>query len=117
MDSIIYTRVKEQCMKRGITIAELERALGMSQYAIGAWKNRTTPSVDSLANVARYFCVSMDYLMGLTDISTPADILIGDADFAQLQRAKEKMSEEDKGRMMSIIKIGFDYAFEDDEQE
>lgn len=34
MDSILYTRIKELCVKKGITIAELERTLGFGNSSV-----------------------------------------------------------------------------------
>lgn len=71
MESIIFTRIKELCQKRGISINKLESIVGMSQYSITRWKNSSSPTVDKLLRVAQYFRVSLDYLVGQTDISSP----------------------------------------------
>lgn len=70
MDSIIFTRIKELCQKRGISVNKLESIVGMSQYSITRWKT-SSPTVDKLLRVAQYFCVSLDYLVGQTDVSSP----------------------------------------------
>jgi transcriptional regulator with XRE-family HTH domain len=50
------------------TIAELERAVGLSNGTIGKWnKNNSSPSYGSLIKIADYFNVSTDYLYGKTD--------------------------------------------------
>jgi hypothetical protein len=40
--------------------------------------------------------------------------MLGDPDYITLQRARERMTEQDRNRMMGILKIGFDYAFSDE---
>lgn len=117
MDSIIYTRVKELCKEKGISISKLESELGVSQYSINKWKNTSSPTVDKISRVARYLNVSIDYLVGATDIRSPADSLMQDEDFVSLQRSREKMTERDKNRMMSMMRIVFDYAFSDEEDK
>lgn len=114
MDSIIFLRIKELCIENDITVNKLEAELGMSQYSIGRWKNATCPTIDKISKVAKYFGVSIDYLVGATDIRTPIDTVIQDQDFVSLQRARERMSDRDRTRMMAMLKVGFDYAFSDE---
>lgn len=117
MDSLIYTRIKELCSERGITMGKLEEDAGLSESIIRKWKSGTSPSIDKIKLIAKYFNVSSDYLIGLSDISSPAEDLIGDDDFVSLQRAKSRMSTQDKERMMQMIRLGFNYAFHDDENQ
>lgn len=112
MDSVIYVRIKELCAERDITLAKLEEETGLSSSIIRKWKNNTSPSIDKVKVIARYFNVSTDYLVGLSDISTPAEELIGDEDFVSLQRAKSRMSPQDRDKMMRMLKLGFEYAFD-----
>lgn len=72
MDSIIFTRIKELCEKRGISINKLESEVGMSQYSITRWKSSNSPTVDKLLRVAQYFRVSLDYLVGQADVASPS---------------------------------------------
>ncbi len=117
MDSIIFTRIRDLCSENGITINKLETELGMSQYSIGRWKNSTCPTIDKISKIAKYFGVSIDYLVGVTDIRTPIDTVMYDQDFVSLQRARERMSDRDKTRMMAMLKIGFDYAFDENGEQ
>lgn len=54
-------RFEELCKKNGITIAELERTLGMSNGSLR--KTGDIKSERAMA-IADYFGVSLDYLMG-----------------------------------------------------
>lgn len=58
--------------------------------------------------------MSVDYLLGRTDIKGSASELLGDDDIISFQRARQKMSQQDRERMMRMLKVGFDYAFEED---
>lgn len=117
MDSIIFTRIKDLCAENDITVNKLETELGMSQYSIGRWKNATCPTIEKISKIAKYFGVSIDYLVGATDIRTPIDTVMRDQDFVSLQRARERMSDRDKTRMMAMLKIGFEYAFSEENKE
>lgn len=117
MDSIIFTRIKQLCAEKGITLNRLEVELGMSATSISKWKHSVSPTIDKIAKVASYFHVSIDYLVGASDIRSTADDLTADPDYISLQRARERMDARDKERMMGILRIGFDYAFSDDNQK
>lgn len=64
-------KVRDLCKERGITVKEfeLESDVGISQTA--RW-DKNVPSVDKVMKAAAYFGVSVDYLVGLTDIKEPA---------------------------------------------
>lgn len=50
---------------------ELAEIIGVSQSNVTDWKNgKCIPSAPVLAKIATYFGVSVDYLLGLTDITT-----------------------------------------------
>ena len=58
----IFDRVKEACMERGISIAQLEKDLGFSNKSVFAWKN-SSPSVYKVQQVADYLGVTIDSLV------------------------------------------------------
>lgn len=115
METGLYERIKKLCDDRGITITRLENECGFSNATIKKWKTVSTPGVDKVIAVARYFGVSTDFLLGRTDIPTPLEEVINDSDIISVQRARTKMSAADRERMMQMLKIGFDYAFRDEE--
>lgn len=114
MESILYLRIKELCAERGITMAKLEEDLGIGTSLIRKWKTNTSPSIDKVKIISKYFGVSSDYLIGLSDIPSSAEELLSDDDFVSLQRAKSKMSAQDREKMMKMIRLGFEYAFKDE---
>ncbi|MGT2911748.1 helix-turn-helix domain-containing protein [Streptococcus cameli] len=61
-----FEKIKELCKSRRISIAKLEENLGLSKNAIYAIK-RNQPSAERLQEIADYFNVSTDYLLGRTD--------------------------------------------------
>ena len=61
-----FDRVKELSQKRGISLSKLEETLGLGKNSIYALK-RTHPSAERLQEIADYFNVSTDYLLGRTD--------------------------------------------------
>lgn len=97
MESVLYTRIKELCENRGISMTKLSEDLGIAASLIRKWKTTTSPSVDKVKMIAEYFGVSADYLIGLSDIQDSAEKLVGDEDFVSLQRAKSRMSPPGQG--------------------
>ena len=117
MGSIIFDKVKQLCDENGITINKLESELGLGRYTITRWKNAASPSVQTVSLIANYFHVSIDYLVGKSDIRDTADTLISDPDSVTIQRARDRMDDHDKARMMAILKLGFEDAFSDEENK
>ena len=114
MTSILYQRIEELCSSHHVSITRLENECGFSNATIKKWKETSIPGIDKVQKIAKYFNVTTDYLLGNTDIPTPADELLGDHDIVTLQRAKSKMSQVDREKMMQMLKIAFEYAFRDE---
>jgi transcriptional regulator with XRE-family HTH domain len=115
MASILYSRIEELCNSNNVSITRLEKECGFSNATIKKWKETSIPGIDKVQKIAKYFNVTTDYLLGITNIPTPADELLGDSDIVTLQRAKSKMSPVDRERMMQMLKIAFEYAFRDEQ--
>ena len=62
----IVDKIRALCSERTITIAELERNLGLGAGTVSRWDARV-PGIDKVQKVAEYFDVSTDYLLGRTD--------------------------------------------------
>jgi len=67
----IYERIDMLRQEKGLSLNALEKQSGLSRQTIEKWQNRCNPSVDSVAKIAKYFGVSTDYLIGLTDNPKP----------------------------------------------
>jgi len=65
-------RLKELRKERKLNQSEVGDALGLSASAIGMYEqNRRTPDPEILKKIAEYFNVSIDYLLGRTNIADP----------------------------------------------
>lgn len=65
---MIGNRVRELRESRGITQTQLARILWISTKALKNWEqNLSDPSVENLINLARYFNVSVDHLIGIEE--------------------------------------------------
>ena len=54
MESVLYTRIKELCENRGISMTKLSEDLGIAASLIRKWKTTTSPSVDKVKMIAEY---------------------------------------------------------------
>ena len=52
MESVLYTRIKELCENRGISMTKLSEDLGIAASLIRKWKTTTSPSVDKVKMIA-----------------------------------------------------------------
>lgn len=59
-------RIKELANQRGISLPALESELGFGNSTIVKW-DKSTPNAEKLNAVAKYFGVSMDYLLNGVD--------------------------------------------------
>lgn len=55
-------KLKSLCKKKGVTIAEMERSIGLSKGASYKWKT-STPSSEVIKKIADYFNVTVDSLL------------------------------------------------------
>ena len=61
-------RLKELRLEKGITQDKLAAETGLSQAALANWENgRRSPTAAAVIVLAKYFNVTTDYLLGVTD--------------------------------------------------
>ena len=65
-------RIKATCAEKGISVSKLERTADIKENTIWRW-DRNTPSIDKVVRVANVLGVSVDYLMGRTEIKETAN--------------------------------------------
>lgn len=62
MNSLIYTKIKEICESKGVSVASVEREAGLKNGAISKWDN-STPLATNLCSVARVLGVNVEVLL------------------------------------------------------
>ena len=64
----IGEKINEIRNKHNITQLALAKELGVSRSSVNAWEmGISMPTIDRLIDIAEYFHVSVDYLLGLND--------------------------------------------------
>ena len=105
-----FDRIKELAKKQGLSINSLEEKLGYSRNTIYNLKN-SKPSTERISEIADYFNVSTDYLLGRTDnpsiaSDNKANANLGPAEtelVAAFRNQTQNMTEEEKVRFNKAI--------------
>ena len=106
----IVEKIRMLCNEKVMTIAELERNLGLGAGTVSRWNVRV-PGVDKVQKVADYFSVSTDYLLGRVETpqwATEQDVL-------DIERALQlnstvvaydgiELTEDEKEQVIAIIR-------------
>lgn len=110
----LFEKIKELCQKRGISINSLEETLGYSRNTIYSMKSKK-PNAERLQEIADYFNVSTDYLLGRTDNPNIAGdtVTTPDGRVVDLSNLRERivlfdgkpLSDDDVDKIAQIIKL------------
>lgn len=63
----LFNNIKKLSNAKGLSIAQLEKELGFSNGSIARWK-KSSPSLEKVEKVSIFFNVSIDYLIGKSNI-------------------------------------------------
>ena len=110
-----FEKIKELAKKRGKSLGQVEEDLGYGRNTLYKIKN-STPNAERIAEIANYFNVSTDYLLGRTDNPAIANtkeqfFFEGkEVDVEQLASTAMRfngkpLTEEDKKAIQNIIEI------------
>ncbi|MDU5304604.1 transcriptional regulator [Enterococcus mundtii] len=97
-----YEIIKELAKSKKISISELERVLGVSNGFLVKWKTRK-PNPIVLEEIADYFDVSVDYLLGREKKETPKHVDLSEDDTVFSFDGKE-ISKETMRKAIAIAK-------------
>lgn len=89
-------RIKELRKKFGIKQIDLCKQLGVVQGTLSGWENnKYEPDLGSLTKMAEIFDVSVDYLLGVSDIEGGKNIVnLTPKDERNIQKELEKMMDD-----------------------
>jgi len=103
-------KIKELAKKRGKSLGQVEEDLGYGRNTLYKIKN-STPNAERIAEIANYFNVSTDYLLGRTENPViakddKANAYLGPAEtelVAAFRNQTQNMTEEEKVRFNKAI--------------
>ena len=68
MNNVFCKRLKEVRAEKGVSQAQVGKALGLAQNTVAGYENGVRePNLEIVIALCRYYQVSADYLLGLTD--------------------------------------------------
>jgi len=105
-----FEKIKELAKKRGKSLGQVEEDLGYGRNTLYKIKN-STPNAERITEIASYFHVSTDYLLGRTDnpaiaSDDKANAYLGPAEtelVAAFRNQTQNMTEEEKVRFNKAI--------------
>lgn len=102
-----YTIYKALCVEIGKSATGVALELGVHRSTVSNWKNGGAPRQEILNKIANYFDVSVDYLLGNTDIkkkATPKEQLLTDEQEALLNYCSD-LSNDDLEKVIDYIEL------------
>lgn len=105
-----YEKIKELAENQGISLNKLEEKLGYSRNTIYNMR-KSTPNSERIAEIADYFNVSTDYLLGRTDnpklYTTPdgKEVDLSDLRNSVVLFDGKPLSDDDVYKIEQIIKL------------
>ena len=65
-----YERFEQLCEEKGLKTQskEIQEIAGVSSPAIQGWKDKSVPKITPVIKLAKYFDVSVDYLLDLSSV-------------------------------------------------
>lgn len=109
-----FEKIKELAKKRGKALGQVEEDLGYGRNTLYKIKN-STPNAERIAEIANYFNVSTDYLLGRTDNPNIAKDIVTTPDgrVVDLSNLRERvvlfdgkpLSDDDVDKIAQIIKL------------
>lgn len=68
MKNIVDKRIKELMKEDNVNQTQLGKAIGLEYHTVSAWvRGKTEPRIDDLWQLADYFDVDIDFLVGRKD--------------------------------------------------
>lgn len=97
-------RLKQLRQRHKLTQSELAEILGLKPTAISNYESkRNEPSFDKLIALSKYFDVSCDYLLGISDAYLPVGGEVLDKDIVDFFNLYQQLNQESIDELKSYI--------------
>jgi len=107
------TRVKELREKAGLSMDQLAKQLKITKSRVNMWENNgTVPRMNTLIELAKFFNVTTDYLLGNDDTR---NLSLDNTRLNTLQRNLGKLNEADLEKAEGMLKAVFMEIFNDED--
>lgn len=111
MEKSFAAILRELRKSRDLSQGDLAKALSVHQTAVSQWETgRTMPDIDTITQVAKYFHISTDYLLGRNDdpnTSAPPSAAndIDDIRFALFGDVAAEITDEDMEDVRLVVEL------------
>jgi transcriptional regulator with XRE-family HTH domain len=96
-------RLKEIRIERGLRQEDIGAIVHVGKSTVSQWENNVhVPDIETIAKIASHLNVSIDYLLGRTDIRNPDQ---PDEDIIAFLRAAEGLTEDEKREVLAYIEF------------
>ena len=114
-NNVFGTRVKDLREKKSLSMEQLAKELKVTKSRVNMWENNgTLPRGEVLIELAKFFDVTTDYLLGKDDES---QISLTNEKLSSLQRKLGKLNEADLEKAEGMLKAVFMDIFNDEEDD
>ena len=114
-NQIFSTRVRELRESAGLGMDQLAKQLGVTKSRVNMWENNgTVPRMNVLIELAKFFKVSTDFLLGNDDTSNLSQ---KNTRLNALQRNLSKLNEADLEKAEGMLRAVFMDIFNNDEDD
>ncbi len=114
-NQIFSKRIKDLRESKSLSMDQLAKALGVTKSRVNMWENNgTIPRSDVLVQLAQYFNVSTDYLLGNDDMS---GVSTTNEKLNSLQRNLGKLNKRELEQAEGMLQAVFMDIFNDEEDE
>ena len=97
-------RLKQLRQRHKLTQSELAEILGLKPTAISNYESkRNEPSFDKLIALSKYFDVSCDYLLGISDAYLPVGGEVLDKDIVDFFNLYQQLDQESTTELKSYV--------------
>lgn len=118
---VFSKNLKTLLEKKNLSQVELSKILGVSESSVGKWLlQKSMPRMTIIEKLAQYFQVDKTYFFKDTNNELPELTEKNNKDFPQIraiQRAMTNVDEEKRNRMLEVLKISFQEAFEEEDDD
>ena len=114
-NQVFSTRIKELRKQAGLSMDQLADQLQITKSRVNMWENNgTVPRMNILIELAKFFNVTTDYLLGNDDTS---NLSRDNAKLNSLQRNLGKLSKADLEKAEGMLKAVFMDIFNDEDDD
>lgn len=123
---MFYDRYLQLCESAKIAPSAAATNAGFNRGTVSVWKKKyeagidVTPDQEVINKICNFFGCTESWLRGIPSQKEKSPSITGagsDRDIRRIERAREKMTDTDKDKMMKLLELSFSDYFSDDYED